>query len=131
MKRDGIPLVLDWAQQLCEESIRLARQHGDRLRLADALWGLGTTAHYKRELTLARATLKESAALCVKSGILYVTGVMASVVALASVAAVQGDFGRTARLCSAADTLLRAQGLALMKPDARAFEQTTFAPRFV
>ncbi|MCI0398987.1 MAG: helix-turn-helix domain-containing protein [Chloroflexi bacterium] len=108
------------------EALALFRDVGDFGRQPFVMRMLGYAARQAGDYSEARACCIEG--LEGNQQIGHQTGIIAGLVSLASVAA-QGNLERAARLCGAADALLNAQGLALMKPDAKAFAETAAAAR--
>jgi non-specific serine/threonine protein kinase len=96
------------AVALCEESLTLGRELGDKAAIALSLLNLGVVAldqgHYERAMTLN----EESLVLGRELGDTW--GIAASLANLGTVAMEQGDYGRAAPLLEESAALLREQG---------------------
>jgi hypothetical protein len=104
-----------------EENAELLRQLGDKNFLAYSIRRLGLIAWRERDYEQANILCKESLMLNQELG--DVRGVLASVVAFATIAFTQGQLERSATLMAAVEEQLKSIGLRLLPIDRMEYER--------
>ena len=97
------------AEELCEESLALSREAGDKVMIAEALLRLGRVpSNPPGDLSRARGFYEEGIALCREVG--YTFRLPAFLLGLGYVLLLEGDYGRGAALNEEAAALCRERG---------------------
>ena len=105
------------ARALCEQSLAIRRELGDRRGIATSLHDLGMVAYERGDYRAARALYEESLAILRELG--YRSRIATALESFARLAAAEAQVGRVARLLGAAESLREAIGTPL-RPTQRA-----------
>ncbi len=99
---------LERTEKLCSESLKLFRELGDKVGMADALWLLGTNDWARGQYMLARPRLEEAAALYQEMGESWKRG--RCFTQLARISTVQGEYEQAQELLEHSLALYRSLG---------------------